>query len=105
MIYEYRSYEAAPGKLEDLNRRFKELTCPIFQRLGIEQVGFWIPEDSDRIVYVLRWKDRAESEAAWQVFKADPEWLQGKAASEVNGPLVASTFTEYWSPTAYSSAT
>jgi heme-degrading monooxygenase HmoA len=104
MIYEFRSYEAAPGRLQDLDRRFKELTWPILERLGFEQVGFWIPEESNRLVYLLRWKDRAESEAKWKEFQADPEWQKGKADSEVNGPLLATLVTEFWSPTEYSTA-
>jgi heme-degrading monooxygenase HmoA len=105
MIYEFRSYEAAPGRLQDLNRRFQELTWPLFERHGFRQVGFWIPEDSSRLVYVLQWQDREEKTAKWEAFMADPEWQRGRAASETCGPLILKVDTEFWSPTEYSAAT
>ena len=41
MIYEYRVYEAAPGKLEALNSRFRNHTLGIFERHGIKNIGYW----------------------------------------------------------------
>ena len=38
-----RTYKANPGKLEALNARFRDHTCKIFKRLGIEVIGFWTP--------------------------------------------------------------
>lgn len=104
MIYEFRTYTAAPGRLQDLDRRFRDLTCPILQRLGFRQKGFWIPEDSNELVYLLQWNDKAEAEAKWKAFQADAEWQQGKAASEANGPLLAGTSSKFWNPTEYSEA-
>ena len=102
MIYEFRTYEASPGRLADLDRRFKDLTLPIFERLGIEQVGFWIPEGSNALVYILRWADKADSEAKWKAFQDDGEWQRGKAASEANGPILAKVSSQFWVPTEYS---
>jgi hypothetical protein len=104
MLYEYRCYEAEPGRLEDLDRRFRDLTVGIFERLGFRQLGFWIPEGSNQLVYLLAWSDRAESEAKWKAFQSDQEWKEGKAVSERAGPLVATVTTQFWSPTAYSAS-
>ena len=41
MIYELRTYEAAPGKLPALNARFRDHTRGLFERHGMEVVGFW----------------------------------------------------------------
>jgi hypothetical protein len=102
MIYEFRSYEAAPGRLSDLDGRFRDLTTKIFARLGFPQVGFWTATEPDRVVYLLGWQDEAERAAKWAEFGADPEWAAGKAASEENGPLAAKITTETWQATSYS---
>jgi hypothetical protein len=102
MIYEYRSYEAVPGRLDDVDTRFRDLTIKIFDRLGIETVGFWTATGPDRLVYLLRWTDTEERDVKWKRFLADEEWKAGKAASETNGPIVAGNHSEYWTPTSYS---
>lgn len=104
MLYEYRSYEAAEGRLEDLDRRFREVTVGLFSEHGFQQVGFWVPEGGNRLVYVLRWSDRAQRDAAWEAFQSDPRWQRGKASSEERGPLISTTSHEFWLPTSYSAA-
>jgi heme-degrading monooxygenase HmoA len=104
LIFEFRSYEAQPGRLGDLDRRFRDLTWPIMARHGFQQVGFWKPEDTNELVYVLKWQDRAQAEAAWKAFGADPDWQKGKAASETNGPLLVKTSSKFWNACEYSEA-
>ena len=92
MIYELRTYWAAPGKIENLHERFRSLTLGVFARHGMEVAGFWTPvpatPESGDLVYMMRFADEAAMEAAWEAFRADLQWIEGKAASEVNGPLV-----------------
>jgi hypothetical protein len=102
MLYEFRTYEAAQGRLNDLDNRFCDLTTKIFHRLGFRQVGFWTATDPDRVVYILGWKDEAERKAKWSEFGADPEWIAGKASSEQDGPLAVKITTSTWHPTSYS---
>jgi len=91
MIYELRTYWAAPGKSENLHARFRNLTMGVFKRLNMEVVGFWRPveptAESGDLVYVLRFADEAAMKAAWEAFRADPEWIAGRAASETDGKL------------------
>jgi NIPSNAP len=102
VIYEYRSYQAVPGRLGDVDARFRDLTIKIFERLGIQTAGFFTATDPDRLVYLLRWADTAERDVKWKQFLADPEWKAGKAASEASGPIVAGNHSEFWAPTSYS---
>jgi hypothetical protein len=104
MLYEYRRYEAMPGRLPDLHRRFREITLGLFERNGIEQVGFWEASVgvTNELHYLLRWKDMGDREARWSAFQADPEWLQARAATEANGPLVRRVENAFWAPTDYS---
>jgi hypothetical protein len=43
-----------------------------------------------------------ERERIWSAFQADPEWQQGRAATEVNGPIVASVRNSFLRATPYS---
>jgi hypothetical protein len=92
MIYELRTYWANPGKAEAMHNRFRTLTLGIFKRHNMEVIGFWTPQPADPecgdLVYMLRFPDEAAKTAAWAAFEKDPEWINGKAASEVNGKLV-----------------
>ena len=91
MIYELRTYWAAPEKREALHQRFRTLTLGVFARHQMQVVGFWTPEpiteESGDLVYLLAFSDPPAREHAWAAFRVDPEWQAGKAASEVEGAL------------------
>ena len=106
MIYEQRIYHAMPGRMPDLLRRFEQVTLPIWQRLGIRQAGFWTPViggSNHDLIYLLAWDSMAERERKWAVFAADPEWLEKRAQTEQNGPLISSFDNAFLQPTAFSS--
>ena len=105
MIYEQRIYEAMPGRLPDLLKRFNEITLVIWDRLGIRQAGFWtvlIGESSNQLIYLLEWESMAERERVWGAFMADQEWIQKKAGTEVNGPLTSLISNQFLQPTSFS---
>ena len=81
MIYELRTYWAAPGKIEDLHNRFRNVTLNVFKRHQMAVTGFWTPspvtEESGDLVYILAFADEAAMKAAWSAFQADPEWIAG----------------------------
>jgi hypothetical protein len=105
MIYEMRIYHCLPGRLPDLNKRFETHTLKIWEGHGIRPVGFWtvlVGSSNQDLVYLLEWKDMAERERIWNGFMADPEWLQTRAETEKNGPIIASVDNSFLAPTAYS---
>ena len=104
LLYEYRRYEAMPGRLPDLLHRFENHTVRIWARHGIEPVGFWVAEvgTSNVLHYLLRWADMADREKRWTAFLADEEWLKTRAATEAAGPLVGRVVNEFWKPTGFS---
>ncbi|NJM55790.1 MAG: NIPSNAP family protein [Verrucomicrobiae bacterium] len=84
--YELRIYKTNPGKLEDLLARFRNHTCKIFERHGMENIGYWVPLDDDKgaqdtLIYVIAHKDREAAKASWAAFRKDADW---QAASEKN---------------------
>ena len=105
MIYEYRVYEAMPGKLPALNARFRDHTLKIFERHGIKNIAYWtvsVGGDSKSLIYILAFDDAAHRERAFIAFGADPEWQKVKTDSEVEGPLVERVTNTLLSPTDYS---
>jgi hypothetical protein len=104
VLYEYRRYEANPGKLPALHRRFAEVTLPIWQKHGIRVVGFWeaVFGTNNELHYMLQWEDVAERDRKWEAFQSDPEWLSARAKTEEDGPLVARLTNSLWRPTKYS---
>lgn len=92
MIYELRTYWAAPGKIEKLHERFRFLTLDIFKRHNLEVVGFWTPllptPESGDLIYILRFANEAARNASWDAFVSDSAWIEGQAVSEKDGELV-----------------
>ena len=91
MIYELRVYRCIPGRLPALLKRFEAATLRIWDKHGIKQVGFWttlIGESNMELTYMLKWDSLADREKRWSAFMSDPEWIQARADSEKDGPLV-----------------
>ena len=103
VIYEYRAYEANPGKLADLQARFRNHTMKIFERHGMKNVAYWTVEgETDRLDYVLAFEDADQMKRAWAAFNQDPEWQRVRSESEVNGKLVGNVASTTLTPTDFS---
>lgn len=89
-VFEMRTYYAAPGKLDALNARFRDHTCKLFAKHGMENIGYWMPIENpeNKLVYLLAFPSREAREKAWKAFMNDPEWKAAQKASEANGKLV-----------------
>src|SRR5882757_10910256 len=62
--FELRTYYAAPGKLEELNARFRDHTNKLFVKHGMELIGYWVPKDKEgkyenKLVYIISHADKA----------------------------------------------
>ena len=105
MIYELRCYQAVPGRMPALLKRFETRTLPIWERLGIKQGGFWttlIGPSHLELTYFLVWNSMEERQRKWDQFLADPEWQQAWADSEKDGIIVANVASSFLSPTKFS---
>ncbi len=106
MIHELRIYHCVPGRLPALLNRFETTTLAIWERHGIRQAGFWtvdIGESNQDLYYFLEWDSLADREQKWAAFQSDPEWIEKRAATEADGPIVASITNAFLKPTAFSS--
>ncbi|MCX6895715.1 MAG: NIPSNAP family protein [Verrucomicrobia bacterium] len=105
--FELRTYYAAPGKLEALNARFRDHTCALFRKHGMEIVGFWIPTSKEqgaehKLIYVLAHKSREAAKQSWKDFGSDPDWKTARTESEANGKLVEKAESVFMAATDYS---
>lgn len=90
-FYELRIYHCEPGKLPDLEKRFKNHTMALFEKHGMTNIAYWKPTkaDNNSLYYILRYKDKASRDQAWKNFGSDPQWKEVQKKSEENGKIVA----------------
>lgn len=93
-VFELRTYTAAPGKLGNLNARFRDCTVALFAKHGITNFAYWTPAAgepgaSDTLVYLVAHSSRDGAAAAFKTFGADPAWQAARKESEekAGGPL------------------
>ena len=106
-IFEIRTYHCLPGRLPALNKRFKEHTCDLFKKHGMDLIGFWTPVDAkdgseNTLVYILAFPSRDAAKKSWDAFRNDPDWKKAQAASEEDGKIVEKVESVFLTPTEYS---
>jgi hypothetical protein len=105
-FFELRTYHVAPGKMEALKARFRDHTNKLFAKHGMTIIGFWTPDNPDdadkKLIYILAYPSKEAREKSWKDFRADPDWLEAKKASEKDGPLVEKVEEVYLNPTDFS---
>ncbi|MFC1525713.1 NIPSNAP family protein [Candidatus Latescibacterota bacterium] len=105
MIYQLRTYVIPPGRMPDILERFATVTMRLFERHGLDVVGFWTvtaPEADRELVYVVRFESQEAADAAWAAFREDPEWVAAREQSEANGPIVEEVLEKTMTPTSFS---
>jgi hypothetical protein len=105
MIHELRVFHCVPGRLPTLLKRFENDTLRLFEKHGIEQLGFWtvaIGESNNDLFLILQWESLVERERRFGAFLSDPEWLEARRKSEEDGPVEASISNTILVPTTFS---
>lgn len=89
--FELRIYYTHPGRLDALLQRFQNHTTKIFEKHGMENIGYWVPVTGDNVLYyILAYPDKEARDKSWAAFGADPEWKQVQSRSEESGKIVDS---------------
>jgi hypothetical protein len=105
-VFELRTYTAPEGKLPDLQARFRNHTTRIFERHGMKNVGYWVPQDApnkdNTLIYIISHESREAAKKSWAAFGADPEWQKVAKESQMNGKIVAGITSVYMDATDYS---
>ena len=105
-VFELRTYTAAGGKLPRLLARFRDHTMLIFEKHGMSNVGYWVPQDTagseNTLIYIISHKSREAAEANWSAFDEDPEWQRVEKASQVDGLLITNIESVFMESTDFS---
>ena len=92
-VFELRIYKSTPGNLDNLNARFRDHTMSLFEKHGMENIGYWTPtseeERDDTLVYIIAHDSREAADASWSAFGQDPAWQEVAEASNANGQILA----------------
>lgn len=109
--FELRIYKCEPGRLPNLNARFRDHTVALFSKHGMSHIGYWTPMDKakgadDTLIYILAHKSREAAAASFKAFRDDPAWVAARKDSEekAGGSLTAKDGVQsiFMKPTDYS---
>lgn len=93
-VFELRTYTTPPGKLDALHARFRDHTIALFARRGMTNLFYWklLPEQprnanltgtpDTTLIYLLAHSSVEAAKASFDAFRADPDWIAAKDASE-----------------------
>jgi hypothetical protein len=93
-VFEMRTHTTPKGKLDALHARFRDHTMKLFSKHGMSHLAYWVPVDANKgagtkLIYILSHASKEAGLASFTAFRADPDWIKAKAASEEanGGPL------------------
>jgi hypothetical protein len=105
-VFELRTYTSPEGRLDDLLARFRNDTMRIFEKHGMENVGYWVPEDApasaNTLIYILAHDSRDAATKSWAAFREDPEWLAVRERTQANGPITSNVQSVFLGATDFS---
>jgi hypothetical protein len=105
-VFELRTYTTDEGKLDALQARFRNHTTKLFEKHGMINVGYWVPENAplaqNTLIYIIAHPSREAAKKNWAEFRGDPEWQKVKAESEAAGQIVSKVDSVYMRATDYS---
>jgi hypothetical protein len=92
-LLELRTYTTEPGRLPALLDRFRRHTLALFERHGMTNLPYWVLDENQSgarsdlvpgrtLLYLLAHRSEGAARAAFANFRADPDWVRAKAASE-----------------------
>ncbi len=107
-LYEIRTIQANPGKLDALHSRLRDHQIPLLEQHGIFTQGVFVPagENPEQRVYLfVAAEGLGAMQDGWRSFREDPKWLEAVAKSEedAGGKLAVQDDCQrlvktYWSP-------
>ena len=105
-VFELRTYTAPEGKLPNLLARFRNHTTRIFEKHGMTNVGYWVPQDSpvsdNTLIYIISHESRDAAQKSWSDFGDDAEWDRVAEESQRNGRIVSNVERVFMDATDFS---
>jgi hypothetical protein len=86
-VFELRTYTTPAGGLAALHERFRSHTLALFAKHGMTNLFYWQlladqPAADQTLVYLLAHSSQEAAKASFAAFRADPDWIAAKQASE-----------------------
>lgn len=86
-LFEMRTYTTVAGRLPNLHARFNDHTMALFRKHGMTNLAYFqpTPKQADAehtLLYFIAHKDMDSAVKSWESFRADPDWIAAKKASE-----------------------
>jgi len=84
-VYELRTYTCPDSRKHSaLLRRFREHTVKLFEKHGMQNLVYWVPDEKSpvQLVYLLGHESREAARNSFAAFRQDPEWQAAREASE-----------------------
>jgi hypothetical protein len=112
-VFELRTYTASAGNLDNLLARFRDHTLKLFEKHGMSNFGYWTPTEKkngsgEKLIYMLAHKSLEAAAESFKAFRADPDWIAVRKASEEKGggslTVQDGVKSEFLMPTDYSPA-
>ena len=75
-VFELRIYHTVPGKVPELESRFRDIFSKLLAKHDLQVVGYWVPEGAadwdNTFVYLVAHSSREEAKHNWDAMLADP---------------------------------
>lgn len=86
-VFELRTYTCTPNNLPALDKRFRDHTTALFKKHGMTNLFYWHldadqPNAPITLVYILAHASQEAGAKSFDTFRADPDWVAAKEASE-----------------------
>jgi hypothetical protein len=90
MLYELRVYHVHPGKMKAIQSRFRDHVIQLFMKHDMKVTQFWedLDEANNRLYYIVEHANLEMRNLNYDRFRNDPEWIELRRITEVDGPLV-----------------
>lgn len=104
-VYELRTYYVLPGRMPAMLKRFKNHTVALFEKHGMQNIGYWTPQGKDgetKLIYIVAHDSKDAADKSWKAFVADPDWVKVRDESEQDGKIVDKVERVYMDATDFS---
>jgi hypothetical protein len=105
--FDLRIYSVLPGKLDAFRNRWRDSAVPIYQRHGLNCIGWWVAEqkdadDHDQFVCLLAGESLPSILRSIAEFHQDPDWIRVEKETEAGGRLRSGVTAFKLTPTDFS---
>lgn len=92
-LFELRIYTTNEGKLDNLNARFRDHTVALFEKHGMENLVYFVPQAGQEasghtLVYLIAHQDEDTRSNGFKSFSQDPAWQSARKESEKDGKIL-----------------